>query len=88
MKTGYDARGYGNYLIIDHGDGWRSWLAHLQAPPLKQSGVVKTGELVGYAGTTGGSTGVHLHWTLQHIGYGLDNYVVADVVDPLLLLKP
>lgn len=88
VKVGYDGRGYGNYLIIDHGDGWRSWLAHLEAPALVKSGSVRQGVLVGYAGTTGGSTGVHLHWTLQHIGYGLDNYVVADVIDPLPLLKP
>lgn len=85
VKTGFDARGYGNYIVIDHGGGWYSWLAHLKDPPLVKVGRVQQGQIVGYAGSTGGtSTGVHLHWTLQHIPEGLDNYVVADVVDPEL----
>ena len=88
VKVGFDARGYGNYLIIDHGDGERSWLAHLSDAPLVTSGRVKKGDLVGFAGSTGGtSTGLHLHWTVQRIPEGLDNYVVADVVDPEPLLK-
>lgn len=83
VKTGFDERGYGNYLIIDHGNGWRSWLAHLAHAPLVSSGRVKKHDLVGFAGNTGGtSTGLHLHWTLQLIPQGLDNYVVPDVIDP------
>jgi hypothetical protein len=44
---------------------------------------VVAGQTIGMSGTTGFSTGIHLKLILQHIGAGLDNYVVDDVVDPL-----
>jgi murein DD-endopeptidase MepM/ murein hydrolase activator NlpD len=88
VKVGYSERDYGHYIIIDHGDGVRSWLAHLAHAPLVSSGQVKQRDLVGFAGSTGAtSTGIHLHWTMQQIPQGLDNYVVADVVDPEPFLK-
>jgi len=85
VKVGFDKKGYGNYIILDHGDGFTSWLAHLKEPSLLKVGAkVEMGDLVGYAGSTGNtSTGTHCHWTLQRAGVGLDNYVVADVVPPL-----
>lgn len=84
-KIGFDARGYGNYVRIVHEDGFVSWLAHLKEPStLKVGAQLEMGDTVGYAGSTGAtSTGTHCHWTLQHIGQGASNYVVADVVNPL-----
>lgn len=84
-RVDFDARGYGNYVVIQHADGFTSWLAHLSEPARVKVGAgVEIGQLVGYAGSTGGtSTGLHVHWTLQRAGVGADNYVVADVVDPL-----
>lgn len=54
----------GNYIIIDHGDGLRTWYYHLNAPsPLNVGNAVTKGStVVGYVGTTGFSTGNHLHW--------------------------
>lgn len=40
------------------------------------------GETIAIAGSTGNSTGLHIHLTLQHIGKGMKNYVVDDVIDP------
>lgn len=80
--------GYGNYVRLRHewadGTTWFTWYAHLSAinPTLQVGALVEAGQRLGVAGTTGNSTGVHLHLTLQHIGYGLAGYVVADVVDP------
>ena len=80
--------GYGNYVRLRHdwadGTTWYTWYAHLSAtnPALAVGETVEIGQRLGTAGTTGNSTGVHLHLTLQHIGYGLRGYVVADVVDP------
>lgn len=54
----------GNYIIIDHGDGLTTWYYHLQSPsPLSVGSTVTKGStVVGYVGTTGFSTGNHLHW--------------------------
>lgn len=80
--------GYGNYVRIRHdwpdGTTWVTWYAHLSAfhPTLAVGQEVEIGHRLGVAGTTGNSTAVHLHLTLQHLGHGLSGYVVPDVVDP------
>ena len=80
--------GYGNYARLRHdwadGTTWYTWYAHLSVinPALQVGQPVEIGQRLGTAGTTGNSTGVHLHLTLQCIGGGLSGYVVADVVDP------
>lgn len=73
----------GNHIIIDHGGGLISWYGHLNALEVVVGQVVLKGEVIGYAGTTGKSTGPHLHLILQHVGHGKSGYVLPDVVDPL-----
>jgi murein DD-endopeptidase MepM/ murein hydrolase activator NlpD len=54
---------------VDHGDGFMTLYAHFQAPPPVKIGQrVEQGQVVGYAGTTGNSTGVHLHFELRWAG--------------------
>lgn len=80
--------GYGIYVRIRHetADGvYKSWYGHLAAPAVCEGDVVKAGDVVGVLGTSGNSTGEHLHLTVQHIGKGLKGYVVDDVIDPLPL---
>lgn len=56
---------YGNFLVVDHVDGWRTLYAHMVAPAVPGAGqFVNTGDLLGYVGSSGFSTGPHLHWTL------------------------
>jgi murein DD-endopeptidase MepM/ murein hydrolase activator NlpD len=60
---------YGYYVQVDHGDGFMTLYAHFQAPPPVKIGQrVEQGQVVGYAGTTGNSTGVHLHFELRWAG--------------------
>ena len=73
---------YGNHIIIEHGDGWITWYAHLDLMFPGIGEIVKRGDLIGLGGNTGKSTGPHLHLTVQHVGHGLSGYVVKDVVDP------
>lgn len=85
--------GYGNYVRIRHdwpdGTTWFTWYAHLASinPALQVGDIVEIGQRLGVAGTTGNSTAIHLHLTLQHIDNGLQGYIVADVVDPTRYFK-
>ena len=84
-KIGWDAKGYGNYVRVVHDWGserFVTWYAHLAEVTVKENIFVNVGETIGVAGSTGNATGLHVHLTLQHIGKGMKNYVVDDVVDP------
>lgn len=65
----YDEDGYGNYLIMkDSQTGMGFLYAHLKEPSVKNVGdTVRIGEFVGIEGTTGSSTGIHLHLEMQDI---------------------
>ena len=66
--SGYKG-GYGRSLLIDHGHGWETLYAHLKSSLLKTGAVVKEGEKIGYAGSTGLSTGPHLHYEVHYLGF-------------------
>jgi murein DD-endopeptidase MepM/ murein hydrolase activator NlpD len=54
--------GYGNAVVVDHGDGLATLYAHQSSLAVSPGQSVATGEVVGYVGSTGYSTGPHLHW--------------------------
>ena len=57
---------YGYYCIISHGNGYATLYAHqCRVPPLQEGQTVKKGQVIGYVGTTGSSTGNHLHFELR-----------------------
>jgi murein DD-endopeptidase MepM/ murein hydrolase activator NlpD len=68
----------GNYILLDHGQGLNSFYLHLSKSFVTEGQYVKKGEVIGKVGTTGRSTGPHLHWGVQWFD---------KRVDPLLLLK-
>lgn len=55
---------YGRYVLIDHGNGLSTLYAHLSGTTVKTGDSVEQGDLIGYVGSTGYSTGPHLHWGL------------------------
>jgi hypothetical protein len=84
-KVGFDQKGYGNYVRVVHQWGTErfvTWYGHLNRAGVRENTYVNAGDVLGVAGSTGNSTGTHVHLTLQHIGKGLKNYVVDDVIDP------
>lgn len=81
--------GYGMYVRLSHthaGQVYKTWYAHLGVPLVAVGEVVKAGDVIGLLGTSGSSTGYHVHLTVQHIGHGLSGYAVDDVIDPMPLL--
>jgi murein DD-endopeptidase MepM/ murein hydrolase activator NlpD len=77
---------YGNHVIIDHGNGFITWYCHLASFYVQSGRIVLTGDRLGLAGSTGNSTGIHLHFTIQDLENGLDGYAVGKVIDPAPLL--
>ena len=73
VYAGWNDWGYGNLLIIDHGTGWQSIYGHLSALSVACGQSVKQGQVVALAGSTGNSTGPHLHFELQNEKYGKVN---------------
>ncbi|WP_045159409.1 OapA family protein [Stutzerimonas stutzeri] len=66
--------GYGNTVIIQHGQRYRTLYAHMQgfAKGVRNGSIVKQGQIIGYIGTTGLSTGPHLHYEFQVDGVHVD----------------
>ena len=89
-KVAFAQQGYGRYVRIVHRWGnqkYVTWYGHLSAATVSEGDFVLAGQKIGIAGTTGFSTGIHLHLTLQHIAHGLSNYTVDDVIDPAPLFR-
>jgi murein DD-endopeptidase MepM/ murein hydrolase activator NlpD len=67
-KIIYSKYGYGNRILINHGYGYKTLYAHLNIIHVKRGAVVKRGQIIGRAGSTGRSTGVHLHYEIYKDG--------------------
>ena len=76
---------YGNYVVIDHGDGTTTLYAHMKSRAVKTGQMVKQGDVIGYVGTTGSSTGNHLHFEVRENYTRIDpesKYPGLDLVHP------
>jgi murein DD-endopeptidase MepM/ murein hydrolase activator NlpD len=62
----------GNAVVIDHGRGVLTGYWHMQAIKVKVGERVETGQMLGEVGTTGLSTGPHLHWEMRVNGVAVD----------------
>lgn len=70
--TGYDAPGFGNYIKTSNSDGAENFFGHLSRKLVEGGSRVRAGDLVGYSGNTGSSTGPHLHFEVRKGGNKLD----------------
>lgn len=64
--------GYGNRVVIEHPRGYESSYAHLLRRMVVAGDEIEAGDLIGYAGSTGASTGQHLHWEVRRDGSPID----------------
>ena len=70
--AGNDNSGYGNYVIIDHGNGYKTLYGHCSSLAVSAGQSVSKGDTVGYVGSTGNSTGPHLHFEVRYGDNRLD----------------
>ncbi|MCR4285368.1 MAG: M23 family metallopeptidase, partial [Candidatus Kaiserbacteria bacterium] len=66
--TGCLAYGYGCHIIVDHGNGYQTLYGHLSSIEVNAGQVVSKGQRIGAMGSTGRSTGTHLHFEIRSGG--------------------
>lgn len=64
--------GWGNYVMIDHGNGMQTLYAHMSSRAVSVGQTVSRGQTIGYVGSTGMSTGAHLHFEMYINGSRID----------------
>lgn len=86
LSRGFSPTGYGNFVQVGLTVGEASlilWFGHARDPIAWTTGqIIPAGRTIGYVGSSGNSTGPHLHTTVQWPGHGEDGYIKSDVVDP------
>jgi murein DD-endopeptidase MepM/ murein hydrolase activator NlpD len=71
IYAGWNTIGYGNLVIVQNGD-YQTYYAHLSKIPVTVGQSVAAGSVVGISGTTGNSTGPHLHYEIRYKGKNVD----------------
>lgn len=74
----YEAKGYGNYVVIRHYNGLETIYGHMSKHLVKENQIVKAGEPIGLGGNTGRSTGSHLHFETRLCGVALNPALMFD----------
>ena len=74
----YQEGGAGYYVSLNHGDGYRSIYMHMTRYVVKKGDYVEAGQIIGYVGSTGDSTGNHLHFGISYNGTYVDPELYID----------
>ena len=72
IYSGFSTSGYGNYVIIDHGNGIQTSYAHNSSLCVSEGDTVQKGDIIAYSGATGQVTGPHLHYEVLVNGENVD----------------
>jgi murein DD-endopeptidase MepM/ murein hydrolase activator NlpD len=79
--TGYEAGGYGNYVVVRHDNGLETVYGHLSKIMVHEDQVLKAGDVLGLGGSTGRSTGPHLHFEVRYLGNAINPEKIFDFAD-------
>ena len=71
IYAGWNTEGYGNLVIVQNGD-YKTYFAHLSSIPVALNQMVKAGSVVGLSGSTGNSTGPHVHYEVRKNNVAID----------------
>lgn len=74
----YSENGYGHYVVIRHENGLETFYAHLSERKVDVGDWVNAGQVIGLGGSTGRSTGPHLHYEVRHQGFSFDPEWIID----------
>ncbi|WP_321333526.1 M23 family metallopeptidase [uncultured Bacteroides sp.] len=74
----YERRGYGKYVVIRHDNGLETVYGHLSKQLVDENQIVKAGEPIGLGGSTGHSTGTHLHFETRFLGIAINPAFMFD----------
>jgi len=75
--TLYD-KGYGHVVVVRHNNGLETVYAHLSKTLVDSNTIIKAGDLIGYGGNTGRSTGSHLHFEIRYLGAAINPETIVD----------
>ena len=76
--VGWNARGYGHYVVLRHTNGLETVYGHLSTPLVDENMRVYSGEVIGLGGSTGRSTGPHLHFEFRYLGNAFNPELIVD----------
>jgi murein DD-endopeptidase MepM/ murein hydrolase activator NlpD len=82
VYAGWNTWGYGNMIMLDHGNGWQSLYGHLSQINVQCGQSVGQGDIIGLMGSTGHSTGPHLHFELSYNGAHINPHVIYNITSP------
>jgi murein DD-endopeptidase MepM/ murein hydrolase activator NlpD len=68
IRAGWNDQGYGLFIIIDHNIDYVSLYSHLSEVFVEEGDIVRAGQVIGTVGSTGNSTGPHLHFEIRDFG--------------------
>lgn len=81
----YSSGGYGNLVVVRHYNGLETYYAHLDKLMVKPNQELNAGDVIGLGGTTGRSTGSHLHFEMRFFGNALNPQKVIDFKNKKLI---
>ena len=80
LEAGFDTKN-GYYVKINHNDGYQSIYMHMTHYIVKKGDHVAAGQIIGYVGSTGGSTGPHLHFGISKYNSKKGTWSYVDPLD-------
>ena len=92
VRVARNYRGYGRVVVVRHFNGLETLYAHLHRIKVEPGQIVAPGELVGLGGSSGHSTGSHLHWEVRFKGHPINplnflDYETGTLINDILVLQ-